>query len=150
MKPSTQHINKDIENILISLRSVYAKGIYDGTKRVELRRRSVGVSPGTVVWLYEKVPVGSITGNAKVKAVHTASPRSLWRDFGAVSGLSKSEFFSYFEGVSEGCVLVLDAAARLETPLPLTRIRQVMRNFQPPQFFARMGSVHPVLAELKT
>ena len=44
----------DIENILISLESRHAKNIYSGEKKIELRRRTMHVTPGTTVWIYEK------------------------------------------------------------------------------------------------
>jgi len=134
----------DKESILISLETRYANGIYSGTKQVELRRRPMKVSPGTTVWIYEKVPVGSITGSAVVKAVHTATPNKLWKLFGAISGLSKSEFFDYFSDVTNACALVLHGAAQVDCPMTLSTLRELDRGFQPPQFFTRLHQEHPV------
>lgn len=136
------------ENILISLEPRHAKNIYAGVKRVELRRRTMHVAPGTIVWIYEKVPVGSITGSASVVAVHTASPAQLWRRFGSVSGLSKTEFFTYFAGLTVACALILDDAQHLQRPLPLASLKSAAGNFQPPQFFIRLDGAHPVLLAL--
>lgn len=140
----------DKENILISLESRHAKSIYAGAKRVELRRRTMHVTPGTTVWIYEKVPVGSITGSATVTAVHTASPAQLWRRFGSVSGLSKAEFFTYFSDLAVACALILDDAQHLLKPLPLASIKNTTGNFHPPQFFIRLAGTHPVLLALGT
>lgn len=134
----------DKESILISLESRHADGIYAGTKRVELRRRPMNVSPGTKVWIYEKVPVGSITGSVTVKAVHTGAPNKLWKKFGAISGLSRSEFFDYFTNVTNACALVLQAAIPMQRPMPLSTLRELDRDFQPPQFFVRLHQEHPV------
>lgn len=140
----------DNENILISLEPRHAKNIYAGAKRVEFRRRNMHVAPGTIVWIYEKVPVGSITGSATITAVHTASPAQLWRRFGAVSGLSRTEFFAYFAGLTVACALMLDDAQHLQHPLPLASLRNATGNFQPPQFFTRLAGTHPVLLALHT
>lgn len=134
----------DKESILISLESRHANDIYAGTKRVELRRRPMNISPGTTVWIYEKVPVGSITGSAMVKAVHTGAPNKLWKQFGAISGLSKSEFFDYFSNVTNACALVLQSATPVARPMPLSTLRELDRSFQPPQFFTRLHQEHPV------
>lgn len=138
----------DKENILISLEPRHAKNIYAGVKRVELRRRTMHVVPGTIVWIYEKVPVGSITGSASVVAVHTASPAQLWRQFGSVSGLSKIEFFTYFTGLTIACALILDDAQYLQRPLTLASLKSEVGNFHPPQFFIRLDGAHPVLLAL--
>ena len=133
------------ENILISLESRHAENILSGIKRVELRRRPMHVECGTTVWIYVKVPVGSLVGCATVKNVVRSSPGALWRRFGAISGLSRDEFFEYFEGAEEGVALMLENAEKLNAGLSLRELREVESGFQPPQFFVRLDSGHPIL-----
>lgn len=140
----------DMENILISLETRHAKNIYSGEKKIELRRRLMHVTPGTRVWIYEKVPIGSITGSATITSVHAASPAQLWHRFGSVSGLTKIEFFAYFAGLKVAYVLKLENASLLQQPLLLASLKTVMSNFHPPQFFIRLGVAHPVLLALHT
>lgn len=135
----------DNEHILISLAARHAEKIFAGRKQVELRRRPMHVARGATVWIYVKLPVGSIVGRAKIEAVHALSPALLWRRFGLVSGLSRHEFFEYFRGVSRGFALVLEGAQRLQRALPLEALRKVIKRFQPPQFFIRLAANHPVL-----
>ncbi|MGR2682401.1 hypothetical protein [Chromobacterium haemolyticum] len=139
----------EVENILISLDSRHAQNIYAGTKKVELRRRAFHVKAGDIVWIYEKVPVGAITGSASIVAVHVSSPTKLWHQFGSVSGLSKVEFFKYFWGLKTACAIELVEARKLTVPLPLATLRSVIENFQPPQFFLRLGSKKPILSALQ-
>ncbi len=133
------------EHILISLTSRHAENILAGRKQVELRRRTMHVVPGTTIWIYVKLPVASIIGRARIGAIHASSPATLWRRFGSVSGLSRSEFFDYFKGAAEGIALVLEDAVRLRCSLSLHALRELADGFQPPQFFARLGAHHPVL-----
>lgn len=132
------------EHILISLEPRHADNIFAGRKRVELRRRTMNVSPGATLWIYVKLPVGSIVGHAKIEKVHTSSPAALWRRYGSVSGLSKHEFFAYFGDVEQGIALVLEQSTRLRISLSLETLRKVAGGFQPPQFFARLTSEHPL------
>lgn len=132
------------EHILISLESRHAENIFAGRKRVELRRRNMNISPGATLWIYVKVPVGSIIGHAKIEKVHASSPAALWKRYGAVSGLSRDEFFDYFGGVSQGVALVLETSTRLSSSLSLAALRKMDKKFQPPQFFARLTSEHPL------
>lgn len=134
------------QNILISLASRYAEKIFAGEKQVELRRRAMHVAPGATVWIYVKLPVGSIVGRARVEAVHASSPALLWRRFGLVSGLSKTEFFEYFKGVTQGFALVLEGARRLRRSLSLDSLRQIAEGFNPPQFFVRLTAEHPLFS----
>lgn len=135
---------REDEHILISLEPRYAESIFSGHKRVELRRRPMHVSPGTKLWIYVKLPVGSIVGHARIEKVHVSSPNALWRRYGSVSGLSKREFFDYFEDVDQGVALVLEQSKRLRHALPLETLRQLDGGFQPPQFFSRLESGHPL------
>lgn len=132
------------EHILISLEARHADNIFSGHKRVELRRRPMNVAPGTTLWIYVKLPVGSIVGSAKISQVRCSSPTALWRRYASVSGLSKSEFFSYFQDTDQGFALELEESARLETSLSLEQLRTVNEGFQPPQFFARLNAEHPL------
>lgn len=132
------------EHILISLESRHAENIFAGHKRVELRRRTMNVSPGATLWIYVKLPVGSIVGHARIGKVHASSPNALWRRYGSVSGLSRQEFFEYFVGTEQGVALVLEQSTRLRSSLSLETLRQVDESFQPPQFFARLTSEHPL------
>ena len=132
------------EHILISLEARHAENIFAGKKRVELRRRSMNVSPGARLWIYVKLPVGSIVGHAIVGEVYLSSPEALWRKYGSVSGLTKHEFFNYFGGVDQGVALVLEKTTRLRSSLPLQSLRKLAEGFQPPQFFARLTSKHPL------
>lgn len=133
------------KNILISLVSRHAENIFSGVKQVEFRRRSMHVDQGTTVWLYVKIPVGSIIGRATVQDVVRSSPNALWRRFGPVSGLSRKEFFEYFEGVDEGVALVLKNVEKLNGGISLSELREVESGFQPPQFFVRLNAEHPIL-----
>lgn len=132
----------DSEHILISLAPRHAKNIFDGVKHIELRRRPMRVVPGTIVWIYVTLPVGALMGRAKIAALHMASPSSLWRNFGAVSGLTKSEFLGYLDGLAEGVVLVLEDVKSFREPLSLKALRNISKGFNPPQVFMRIDEGH--------
>ena len=137
------------KHILISLEARHADKIFSGSKQVELRRRTMHVEPGTTVWIYAKLPIGSIIGRVKIVSVHALSPTEIWRQYGKISGLSKSEFFEYFSGIKKGFALVLEDAERLNSYLSLEDIREIYDSFQPPQFFAHLTAQHPVLGAVK-
>jgi predicted transcriptional regulator len=136
------------DQILSSLESRHAESILQGHKLVEFRRRSMRISPGTTLWIYAKVPVSSIVGCATVAAIRSQAPSTLWRKFGSVSGISRCEFFDYFEGINQGTALELSNTKRLESMVPLALLRRISAGFHPPQFFTRLSTDAPVLSAI--
>lgn len=132
------------EQLLISIEKRHAVNILSGAKRVELRRRTMHVAEGDVVWLYEKMPTGAIVGFAMVNGRNCASPRAIWAQFGTVSGLTKAEFMSYFAGSDTAFALSLHRPTVLGKPVPLVDLRKVHPGFQPPQFYCRLPADSPL------
>jgi predicted transcriptional regulator len=132
------------DHILISLEPRHAENILQGRKRVELRRRTMNVAIGSTVWMYAKLPVGSIIGRAIVTAIHVLAPETLWRRFGTVSGLSRMEFFEYFADRDRGIALELSDCRRLIHAFDLETLRRFHHGFQPPQFFTRLRKNTPL------
>jgi len=131
---------------LISLEDRFAEGILNGTKLVELRRRSMRLEPNTTVWFYVKVPIGQVIGSARVHSTHSLAPSTLWRRYGDVSGLSRAEFFEYFAGVNRAFALVLKQPKRLEASVSLQALRRLNGSFQPPQFFQHLAEEGPLVS----
>lgn len=137
------------EHILISLEERHAENIFAGRKYIELRRRPMNITVGTTVWIYVKLPVGSVIGRARVSAFHSLAPSTLWRRFSTVSGLTHREFFHYFEGVTKGFALALEDAELLSQSMPLEALRRASSGFQPPQFFMRLEAGSALLNTLE-
>lgn len=136
------------KHLLISLEERHAANIFAGTKRVELRRREMRIDAGDTVWIYVKVPIGCVAGYATVDTTHMMSPAQLWRRFGSCSGLERTEFFDYFDGVKRGFAFSLRDAQVLPNPVSLAGLREVSSGFQPPQFFSRIEAGGPLLSAM--
>lgn len=130
--------------ILMSLEARHALNIFNGNKEVELRRRAMHVVPGTLMWLYVKLPVGAVLGYVKIDKKFEMAPQAAWRRFGGVSGLTRKEFFTYFSGAELATVLVVSSPTLLHSAVTLDSLRLGNKSFHPPQFFARMHSDHPL------
>jgi predicted transcriptional regulator len=128
------------KHVLISLEERHATNILAGTKQVELRRRTMHVEPGSTVWLYVKKPVGAVVGFATVGATYSAAPSMVWRKYGAVSGLSRSEFISYFDGSVVASAMALSDSTKLKIPVTLDALRAAIPGFHPPQFYCRLDT----------
>lgn len=139
----------ETRHILISLEPRHAENILAGRKRVELRRRRMNVAVGTIIWIYAKLPVGSVVGKAKVSGIHAAAPATIWRRFGKDAGITKQEFLAYYRESVQAVVLVLEETTRFDRAISLAHLREATGAFQPPQFFMRLFPGHPILKAIK-
>lgn len=133
------------DQIILSLDSRHAEKIFRGVKKVELRRRTMNITPGTIAWIYVKMPVGSVIGRVKIESVYNDSPMTIWSRYKSVSGLTKKEYFEYFSNSSRGTALMLKDPKLLKNSISLVEMRAVSENFQPPQFFKRLYDRCPIL-----
>jgi predicted transcriptional regulator len=136
-------------NILISIHTRHLENMLAGHKTVELRRRALRVVPGTRVWIYCTHPTSQVRAVATIKIILTAPPIEIWDQYGARSGLLKTEFDSYFDKAQIGCAIVLSDIRRLSSPLALATIRKSVKRFQPPQFFKRLTPNCPEFSLLR-
>ena len=127
------------DDILISLKPKYAIEVFNGTKTVELRKRKPNVASGTRVWIYATAPTAAICGYAYLTQIKSGAPNTIWRLLGEKTAVSKKEFDAYFFGCDLAHALVLANVMRMEEQLPLWRIREMVSEFHPPQFFCRLN-----------
>jgi predicted transcriptional regulator len=66
------------------------------------------------------------------------SPLQIWKVLGSKTGISKSEFESYFETSELAYGLVLDDVMKMKHALPLTGVRKALNDFHPPQFYCHL------------
>lgn len=121
--------------LILSIRDVHAKNIFQGSKKVELRRIRPRLKGGDVVLVYTPRPVMALVGGFAVKDVIEAQPQKLWSLVGSVSGLSKDEFAKYYSGASKGFGICIGITWRLRKPLSLATLKQAWVKFVPPQGF---------------
>lgn len=129
-------------DILISVAPTHTRAILSGRKTVELRRRRIHVTGGTRVWIYSKVPVGSVEATAVVERVCQADPESLWSEFQQAVGITRTAFDQYFEGCTRGCAVVLRDVRPVNPAMKLAHLRTAFDGFHPPQFFKRLRWDH--------
>lgn len=140
----------DRADVIISVHNCHARNFQNGRKTVELRRKAVDLRPGTRVWIYSKLPCGSVEMIGIVERVVRASPGYLWRTFGAKTAVTKREFSEYFGDCRGGCAILLRDIRRLQPSVKLATIRRVSNEFHPPQFLKFLSDNSPELKLLLT
>jgi len=130
--------------MVLSIHPRHVEKILQGTKSVELRRTRPLVSPGQPVAIYATLPSGALVATCRISEVQAGSPASIWGAVGAVTGLTRAEFDSYFEGADTAVALHLEAVAALAGEITLDDLRAHEHGFHPPQtwhFFDRQRLV---------
>lgn len=128
--------------LLLSVRPRFAQAILDGTKTVEVRRRPIRATPGTLVIFYASAPTMAIVGTARLDRVIFLKPGAAWRDHGRSLGLARREFDDYLDGRMPWLLVLRDVAA-LDKPLELQDLRR-RSPFQPPQSYRYMKRADPL------
>jgi predicted transcriptional regulator len=128
-------MKNNIRPVLLSIKPQWSDMILDGVKTVELRRvfnEDLGI--GTPLIIYSSSPAKEIVGVAFVETVKRRSVATLWKEFGQQSGVPYGFFMSYFEGRSHGYAVVLNHPTKLDSPIPLSRLKDLF-DFRPPQSY---------------
>ncbi|MCZ7646216.1 MAG: ASCH domain-containing protein [Planctomycetota bacterium] len=121
--------------LLVSIRPEFAAKIFQGTKRVELRRVRPRVEEGHGVLVYVSSPTKELQGAFEVRDVVEAPPKRLWREVGSHAGITREEFEAYFEGADTGYAIRIKRAWEFDRPQTLTSLRRRMPKFAPPQSY---------------
>lgn len=109
-------------DVLISIKHQYAAQIYDYTKIYELRHNKPNFKPGTMIWIYEPLPVGKITGIVEFQACIMAAPWLIWQRFKDYLGVTPTEFFRYYDNRDTAYAWELGGRVKLDEPITLADI----------------------------
>lgn len=118
---------------ILSIHPEYARKIWQGEKKVELRKSKPRIEKNALLLLYTTAPKKAITGLTTVEAVVKRPLQPLWEEVEGVTGGTQEDFFRYFQGQREGVAIFLGHLWPLTEPLSLVQIRELEPGFHPPQ-----------------
>lgn len=125
--------------LLLSIKPEYAKLIFDGKKTVELRRIRTRLRKGDLVLVYVSSPLKSLVGYFEVEDIEIKQlPSELndfWKQVKYKSGVSKKQFFSYYQGALLGVCIFIRNPHKFSKPVHLDIIKQGIKTFRPPQSY---------------
>lgn len=122
-------------SLLLSIQPEYANKIFDGSKKVELRRMRPRLGPGDLVLVYVSMPVKALVGSFQVERIVEAIPRRLWPEVRREAGVTRRAFESYYEGASMAYGILLGRTERFSEPIELSDLRELWSGFHPPRSF---------------
>lgn len=125
--------------LLLSIRPKFAEMIFNGSKRVELRRRRPRVCAGDKVYVYMSSPVRALVGEFVVQRVLSSSVDDLWDIVRDCAGITQEHFEEYYSGTDLGYAIFVAESTRLPSPIELDDLRRIWRGFRPPQCYAYLS-----------
>lgn len=94
--------------VILSVKPKYCQAIIEGRKKYEFRKRVPKHWKDARFLVYASSPIQRIIGEFTSSEIVNASPEEVWRRCGKDGGISKDEFFSYFEDKESAIALQID------------------------------------------
>ena len=126
-------MSKSLRPLIISLKPYYADKIFDGLKKVELRRRIVSPLSDRDVFIYVSSPVRELRGGFRVGRVWTGSPDEVWNIVADLATVNRREFDTYFRGQAVAYALEVTNVWEYDSPAGLSWLRNQFDDFVVPQ-----------------
>ena len=95
-------MSESTKPLLLSLKPRYADLVFDGSKKVELRRRSPKNMEGRDAFIYVTTPDRLLRGGFRVGAVWIGTPEEIWQIVSESAGLAKTDFDALLRGARYG------------------------------------------------
>ena len=121
--------------LLLSVHPEHAMKIFNGTKKVELRRTCPSITMGDIVLVYVTSPIKYLFGTFSIKNVVTDSLEQLWTKVQFDAGISRKEFELYYTGTLKGVGLFIDEVWSFPEPISLSYLKKIWPEFRPPRSF---------------
>lgn len=119
-------------NVLLSIKPEYVGAILSRTKKYEFRRTIFKRKDVEKVYLYSNSSVQKIVGSFEIEKILEGTPQTIWKMCNKYGGISKKDFFKYFEGVKKAFGIKIKNVHEFCEPIDP---RSVIDNFIFPQSF---------------
>ncbi len=128
-------------DLVLSIKPQYASEIFNGRKKVEIRRKFSKKWRGSNALIYSTSPCRSYVGTIFIDNVVSGSPDEIWETFGSEIGCDESGFRSYTHNSKEVYALVIDESYKFKYPVLNTQLEQLLyRDLSVPQSYNNIES----------
>ena len=122
---------QNVAKVLLSIRPVFAKEIFDGNKNFEYRKVIFRRPEVKTVVVYASAPTCRVIGEFRVAGIHEFSPEVLWQLTSGASGISEDQYRAYFRGRTRAYAIEIGERLLYQTPKTIEEEYGV----RPPQSF---------------
>jgi len=125
-------------NVLLSIKPQYVKEIIAGRKKYEFRKSIYKTKDVKKIYIYSSSPEQRIVGMFTPAEVIEDSPANLWRKYKNSAGISKEDFFNYFDTKQLGFAIPIDSLEIFSEPI---NPKEIISKFTPPQSFQYINDI---------
>ena len=122
-----------LQSLVLSLHPHFAKLVFNGSKRTELRRRFAEGLEGCDVFVYVTSPVRELRGGFRVKDIWKGTPEELWGKVSGTAGVDRAQFDAYYRGKEVAYALAMADVWEFKSPSSLIALRKGLGEFVVPQ-----------------
>ena len=108
---------------MLSIKPKYAKQIFQGTKKYELRKKVWNLGTKNIVLVYASEATKKIIGEFYSTKVISDTPEKIWNKYKDKLGISEEEYFKYFEGRTVAYAIKIKNFIKYKVPISLKEIR---------------------------
>lgn len=116
----------------LSIKQIYAERIIAGTKKIELRKRLIGMELGELILLYETTPDSVIKGGFIADKTISLPPSKMWNQYHHIMGVDKEFYDIYFDNCEFAYGTLIHQSFSFPA-LPLKQIQKLCPGFVTPQ-----------------
>ena len=150
MQPLFPNISVLRPPLLLSLKPCYADTIFEGLKKVELRRRIASHIKDRDVFVYVSSPAMELRGGFRVGDFWCDTPEEIWRKVSDQARVDKQDFDAYFEGKDFAYAFEITEVWESASPVNLSALRNQFPNFVVPQSWRYVRKEeHKLFLEMK-
>ncbi|MHA1595987.1 MAG: hypothetical protein ACTSXJ_03365 [Candidatus Baldrarchaeia archaeon] len=136
--------------LIISMRPKFARLIFSGEKKFELRRKFARVPSGTRAIIYASENVRAFVGEFKVGRIFRLRIDDLWEFVGPYAKVSFKEFLRYFKRCTKGVAIEIRDPFEYPKAIPLDAVRLEIRDnmWAPPVDYEVLPDNHPIIVAI--
>lgn len=136
--------------ILMSIKTKYANQIFNGTKKYEYRRRSIGEKNlGKKIFIYSSEEEKAIVGYIIVGDIIEGTSEWVLEQ---TENKNNKDIINYFKDCKKCYALKISETVKFENPISLSSIRKIQEKFVIPQYYRyiyQTEKIYKILKEYK-
>jgi predicted transcriptional regulator len=126
-------------DLVMSVQPPYAQSLFNGNKRVEVRRRFSKRWTGSRALVYSSTPIRCFVGSFGIAEVKEGRPDDIWAMYSGDIGCSREEYENYTKNAASVFALVIEDAFRFKVPVTTVHLSNlVTRDLRMPQSYSRV------------
>lgn len=136
------------ELLLMSIKTKYANQIFDGTKKFEFRRKSIGEKNcNKKIYVYSSELDKSIVGYIVIDEILCGNIADILR---ITNHINSQDIIDYYAGCDKCYALHIKETKKFLKPIKLESIKEKYKTFAIPQFYRYINVKEPIYEELES